>query len=174
MSGPAFQGGLDRAGVPLVDGIDKVTGRARYTADLDHAGALVARILRSPISHGEIARLDISRALALKGVAAIVTGEDCAITYGVLPIAMNEYPMARDRVRYRGEPIAAVAAVDEETAQRALDLIEWNSESSRPTTSPRLRAPRMLGCCTTTSPAISNAKFTTSSAISPRASKPPT
>ncbi|MFT0875766.1 4-hydroxybenzoyl-CoA reductase subunit alpha [Rhodopseudomonas sp. G2_2311] len=124
MSGSAFQGGLDRAGVPLVDGIDKVTGRARYTADLDHAGALVARILRSPISHGEIARLDISKALALKGVAAIVTGEDCAITYGVLPIAMNEYPMARDRVRYRGEPIAAVAAVDEETAQRALDLIE--------------------------------------------------
>lgn len=124
MSGPAFQGGLDRAGVPLVDGIDKVTGRARYTADLDHAGALVARILRSPISHGEIARLDISKALALRGVAAIVTGEDCAITYGVLPIAMNEYPMARDRVRYRGEPIAAVAAVDEETAQRALDLIE--------------------------------------------------
>lgn len=124
MSGPAFQGGLDRAGVPLVDGIDKVTGRARYTADLDHAGALVARIWRSPISHGEIARLDISKALALKGVAAIVTGEDCALTYGVLPIAMNEYPMARDRVRYRGEPIAAVAAVDEETAQRALDLIE--------------------------------------------------
>lgn len=124
MSGPAFQGGLDRAGVPLVDGIDKVTGRARYTADLDHAGALVARILRSPISHGEIVRLDISKALALKGVAAIVTGEDCTITYGVLPIAMNEYPMARDRVRYRGEPIAAVAAVDEETAQRALDLIE--------------------------------------------------
>ncbi|NEW88501.1 4-hydroxybenzoyl-CoA reductase subunit alpha [Rhodopseudomonas sp. WA056] len=124
MSSPAFQGGLDRAGVPLVDGVDKVTGRARYTADLDHAGAWVARILRSPISHGEIVRLDVSKALALKGVAAIVTGEDCAITYGVLPIAMNEYPMARDRVRYRGEPVAAVAAVDAETAQRALDLIE--------------------------------------------------
>lgn len=124
MSGPAFQGGLDRAGVPLVDGIDKVTGRARYTADLDHTGALVARILRSPISHGDIVRLDVSKALALDGVAAIVTGEDCAITYGVLPIAMNEYPMARDRVRYRGEPVAAVAAVDAETARQALDLIE--------------------------------------------------
>ncbi|QLH69870.1 4-hydroxybenzoyl-CoA reductase subunit alpha [Rhodopseudomonas palustris] len=124
MSGPAFQGGLDRAGVPLVDGIDKVTGRARYTADLDHTGALVARILRSPISHGDIVRLDVSKALALDGVAAIVTGQDCAITYGVLPIAMNEYPMARDRVRYRGEPVAAVAAVDAETARQALDLIE--------------------------------------------------
>lgn len=124
MSRPAFQGGLDRAGVPLVDGIDKVTGRARYTADLDHTGALVARILRSPISHGDIVRLDVSKALALDGVAAIVTGQDCAITYGVLPIAMNEYPMARDRVRYRGEPVAAVAAVDAETARQALDLIE--------------------------------------------------
>jgi len=118
------QGGLDRAGVPLIDGIDKVTGRARYTADLDHAGALVGRILRSPVSHGDIVVLDISKALALDGVVAVVTGEDCASTYGVLPIAMNEYPMARGRVRYRGEPVAAVAAIDAATAQRALDLIE--------------------------------------------------
>lgn len=111
-------------GVPLIDGVDKVTGRARYTADLDRAGALVGRILRSPIAHGEIVRVDVSKARALEGVAAVLTGADCRFTYGVLPIAMNEYPMARDRVRYRGEPVAAVAAVDEETAQRALDLIE--------------------------------------------------
>jgi len=111
-------------GVPLIDGVDKVTGRARYTADLDRAGALVGRILRSPIAHGEIVRVDVSKARALEGVAAVVTGADCRFTYGVLPIAMNEYPLARDRVRYRGEPVAAVAAVDEETAQRALDLIE--------------------------------------------------
>ena len=65
-----------------------------------------------------------AKALALDGVVAVVTGEDCPFTYGVLPIAMNEYPMARGRVRYRGEPIAAVAAVDDETAERALDLIE--------------------------------------------------
>ena len=109
-----------RRGTPLVDGIDKVTGRARYTADLDHNGALVGRILRSPVSHGEILRLDVSKARALAGVTAIVTGDDCPHTYGVLPIAMNEYPLARGRVRYRGEPIAAVAAVDAETAERAL------------------------------------------------------
>ena len=54
-----------------------------------------------------------------------MTGEDCPHTYGVLPVAMNEYPLARDRVRYRGEPVAAVAAIDEATAQRALDLIEF-------------------------------------------------
>src|SRR5690606_1056619 len=79
----------------------------------------------SPVSHGEIARLDVSKARALEGVAAVVTGDDCPHTYGVLPIAMNEYPMARGRVRYRGEPVAAVAAVDAETAERALGLIEF-------------------------------------------------
>jgi 4-hydroxybenzoyl-CoA reductase subunit alpha len=111
-------------GVPLIDGLEKVTGRARYTADLDHADALVGRIFRSPVSHGDIVRLDVSKAQALPGVAAIVTGDDCPFTYGVLPVAMNEYPLARGRVRYRGEPIAAVAAIDAETAERALRLIE--------------------------------------------------
>ncbi len=113
-----------RRGVPLIDGIEKVTGRARYTADLDHADALVGRILRSPVSHGDIVRLDVSKARALPGVVAVITGEDCPHTYGVLPVAMNEYPLARDRVRYRGEPIAAVAAIDAETAEHALSLIE--------------------------------------------------
>ncbi|MBI2715995.1 MAG: 4-hydroxybenzoyl-CoA reductase subunit alpha [Rhizobiales bacterium] len=121
---PTPYGKLARRGVPLIDGIEKVTGRARYTADLDHADALVGRILRSPVSHGDIVQLDVSKARAIEGVVAIVTGADCAHTYGVLPIAMNEYPLARGRVRYRGEPIAAVAAIDEETAERALGLIE--------------------------------------------------
>jgi 4-hydroxybenzoyl-CoA reductase subunit alpha len=114
-----------RRGIPLIDGIEKVTGRARYTADLDHSNALVGRILRSPVSHGQIVRLDVSRARALDGVLAVVTGDDCPHTYGVLPVAMNEYPLARKRVRYRGEPVAAVAAIDAETAQRALDLIKF-------------------------------------------------
>ncbi|MBI3704051.1 MAG: molybdopterin-dependent oxidoreductase, partial [Rhizobiales bacterium] len=117
-------GKLARRGVPLIDGIEKVTGRAKYTADLDHANALVGRLLRSPVSHGDIVRLDVTKARALEGVVAIVTGDDCNHTYGVLPIAMNEYPLARGRVRYRGEPIAAVAAIDEETAERALQLID--------------------------------------------------
>ncbi|MDE2135277.1 MAG: 4-hydroxybenzoyl-CoA reductase subunit alpha [Alphaproteobacteria bacterium] len=121
---PATDDRLPRRGVPLIDGVEKVTGRARYTADLDHADALVGRILRSPVSHGEIVRLGVSKARALEGVFAVVTGDDCPYTYGVLPVAMNEYPMARERVRYRGEPIAAVAAVDAETAERAIHLIE--------------------------------------------------
>ena len=94
-AGPAVK--AERRGVPLIDGIDKVTGRARYTADLDHADALVGRILRSPVSHGEIVRLDVSKARALEGVVAVVTGDDCPHTYGVLPIAMNEYPLAREQ-----------------------------------------------------------------------------
>ena len=114
-----------RHGVPLIDGVEKVTGRAAYTADLDHADALVGRIFRSPASHGEIVRLDVAKARALDGVFAVLTGEDCPHSYGVLPVAMNEYPLARGRVRYRGEPVAAVAAVDAATAQRALDLIEF-------------------------------------------------
>ncbi|MCF8476389.1 MAG: 4-hydroxybenzoyl-CoA reductase subunit alpha [Pseudolabrys sp.] len=121
---PDKGGKLARRGVPLIDGIEKVTGRARYTADLDHADALVGRIFRSPVSHGDILRLDVSKARALDGVVAVVTGDDCPHTYGVLPIAMNEYPLARSRVRYRGEPVAAVAAIDAETAERALGLIE--------------------------------------------------
>ena len=121
---PIADGTIARRGVPLIDGIEKVTGRALYTADLDHAGALVGRILRSPVSHADIVRLDVSKARALEGVFAVVTGDDCPYTYGVLPVAMNEYPMARERVRYRGEPIAAVAAIDAKTAERAIDLIE--------------------------------------------------
>jgi len=117
-------GHATRPGVPLIDGIEKVSGRARYTADLDHADALVGRILRSPISHGDIVSIDTSKARALSGVIAVVTGDDCPHSYGVLPVAMNEFPMARGRVRYRGEPVAAVAAVDPETAERAIGLIE--------------------------------------------------
>ncbi len=109
--------------VPLVDGIEKVTGRALFTADLAAGDALVGRILRSAASHGVITRLDISRALALPGVEAVITGEDCRHPYGVLPIAMNEFPLARGKVRYRGEPIAAVAARDAATAEKALALI---------------------------------------------------
>jgi len=130
-----------RRGVPLIDGVEKVTGRATYTADLDHADALVGRIFRSPVSHGEIVRLDVANARGLDGVFAVLTGDDCPHTYGVLPVAMNEYPLARGRVRYRGEPVAAVAAIDAATAQHALDLIEFEvRELPAYYTSPEARA----------------------------------
>jgi 4-hydroxybenzoyl-CoA reductase subunit alpha len=110
--------------VPMVDGPEKVSGRAKYTADLIAPGMLAGRIYRSPYSHAEILEVDVSAALRLPGVKAVVTGADCDKTFGVLPIARSEHPLARDRVRYRGEPVAAVAAVDDATAKRALDLIQ--------------------------------------------------
>ena len=113
---------------PLIDGIEKVLGQAKYTADLPAADALVGRILRSPFSHARILHIDTEAARALPGVRAVITGADCPFTYGVLPIAMNEYPLAREVTRYRGEPLAAVAAVDEETAAKALRLIRLEVE----------------------------------------------
>ena len=85
---------------------------------------MAGRILRSPYSHAEIIDVDVSAALRLPGVKAIVTGADCDKTFGVLPIARSEHPLARDKVRYRGEPVAAVAAIDDATAKRALGLIK--------------------------------------------------
>jgi 4-hydroxybenzoyl-CoA reductase subunit alpha len=109
--------------VPMVDGPEKVSGRAKYTADLIRPGMLAGRIFRSPYSHAEILEVDISQALCLPGVKAIVTGADCDKTFGVLPIARSEHPLARDKVRYRGEPVAAVAAVDDATASQAIARI---------------------------------------------------
>ena len=113
---------------PLIDGIEKVTGRARYTADLPFGDALVGRILRSPVAHGVIRGIDTAKARALPGVRAVITGQDFAAPYGVIPIAQNEWPLARDKVRYRGEPVAAVAAVDQATAEAALAAIVLDIE----------------------------------------------
>jgi 4-hydroxybenzoyl-CoA reductase subunit alpha len=110
--------------VPMVDGPEKVSGRSKYTADILQPGMLAGRIYRSPYSHAEIISVDISEAAKLSGVKAIVTGADCDKTFGVLPIARTEHPLARDRVRYRGEPVAAVAAIDDTTARKALALIK--------------------------------------------------
>lgn len=112
--------------LPLIDGIEKVTGRAAYTGDFITADALVGRIYRSPYSHAEILQVDVEAARRLPGVIAVITGADCDKTFGILPIAQNEYPLARDRVRYRGEPVAAVVARDEATAEAALALIRMD------------------------------------------------
>lgn len=113
---------------PLVDGVEKVTGRARYTADLPATGALVGLIGRSPMAHAWIRSIDASRALALPGVRAVITGEDFAAPYGVIPISQNEWPLARGKVRYRGEPLFAVAAEDEAAARAALAAVRVELE----------------------------------------------
>jgi 4-hydroxybenzoyl-CoA reductase subunit alpha len=109
--------------VPLVDGPEKVSGRAKYTADILGANMLAGRIYRSPYSHAEILDVDISEALKVPGVKAIITGADCDKTFGVLPIARSEHPLARGKVRYRGEPVAAVAAIDDAAAREAVRRI---------------------------------------------------
>ena len=126
----SVQAAIQTIGVPqpLVDGPEKTTGKAMFAADFNDARALVGRILRAPVAHANITAIDISKADALPGVMAVVTSADCADSYGVLPIAMNEWALANTRVRYRGEPVAAVAAVDVATAQRALDLIDVTYE----------------------------------------------
>lgn len=116
-------------GVTRYDAPDKVTGRARYTADHRLPGMLYGRILGSPVAHGRIVRLDASRARALPGVHAVITGADVPDAwYGVSPARYDEQILCRDRVRYVGDEVAAVAAVDAETAARALALIEVEYE----------------------------------------------
>ncbi len=128
MSGPARKARMAGERLPLIDGIEKVTGKAGYTADLIHGDALTGVIYRSPYAHARIHAVNVEAARALPGVVAVVTGADCDRTYGILPIAQNEYPLARDTVRYRGEPVAAIAARDEATAQKALSLITMEVE----------------------------------------------
>ena len=110
--------------VPMIDGPDKVSGRAKYTADIIAPGMLAGRIYRSPYSHAEILDVDVSEAMRLPGVKAVITGADCDKGFGVLPIARTEHPLARDKVRYRGEPVAAVAAIDDATARAAIARIK--------------------------------------------------
>jgi len=126
MDGPVHSIGVPQ---PLVDGPEKVTGRARYAADFGGHDVLVGRLWRSPVAHARILSVDVAAARALPGVAAVVTGADCAATHGVLPVAMGEWALARDKVRYRGEPVVGVAAVDADTAQRALDLVRVEFEA---------------------------------------------
>lgn len=115
--------------VPRYDGPDKVMGRALYTADIRLPGTLVGKILGSPVAHGIVRRVDASKARALPGVFAVVTGADIPdVWYGVSPAREDEQILARDRVRYIGDEVAAVAAIDEETAERALALIDVDIE----------------------------------------------
>ncbi len=116
-------------GVTRYDAPDKVSGRAKYTADIRLPGMIHGKILRSPIAHGIIRRIDVKRARELPGVLAVITGTDVPDTrYGVSPARFDEHVLAKERVRYIGDEVAAVAAVDEETAERAVGLIDVEYE----------------------------------------------
>jgi len=113
--------------IPRKDGPEKVTGRAKYTGDIHLSGMLVGRILRSPHPHARILNMDTSRAEKLNGVKAVITAQDTAgIKHGFVETPRyppDQYPLAKDRVRFVGEEIAAVAATDPYIAEEALRLI---------------------------------------------------
>ncbi len=114
--------------VPLVDAAQKTTGAGKYADDFSMPGMLVGKILHSPHPHARIKRIDASRALALEGVAAVVTGKDAPTPYGILPVGHDEHPLCVDKVRYVGDNVACVAAVSESVAEIALELIEVEYE----------------------------------------------
>ena len=109
--------------VPRLDGLEKATGRARFAADISLPGTLVGKALRSPHAHARIVSIDVSAAKALPGVYAVITGDDTPkIPWGFF--VADQWPLSVGKVRYIGEEVAAVAARDAETAERALRAID--------------------------------------------------
>ncbi len=110
--------------LPLVDSWRKVTGQAVYGDDLRFPNTLLCRLVRSTVPHARIVRVDTSRAEAMPGVRAVVTGKDASARFGVLPISQDEEALAIEKVRYVGDIVAAVAADDEATAAAAAAAVE--------------------------------------------------
>ena len=118
--------------IPRKDGPEKVTGRAKYTGDIQLSGMLVGLILRSPHPHARILNIDTTRAEQLNGVKAVITARDTAgKKHGFVETPRyppDQYPLALDRVRFVGEEVAAVAATDPYIAEEALSLIQVEYE----------------------------------------------
>src|SRR5688500_1920928 len=123
--------------VAQVGSRQKVTGEALYCDDYRLPGLLVGKILRSPHAAARIVRLDTREAEAMPGVHAVVTGRDDPRPFGVLPLSKDEPSMGIDRVRYVGEPVAAVAADDEWIALEALKRIHVEYLVTEPIVSAR-------------------------------------
>jgi 4-hydroxybenzoyl-CoA reductase subunit alpha len=124
MTQPADE--LSIVGKPLIkpDAFAKVSGQTKFADDLAMPRMIYGRLLRSPHPHARILHVDTSRARAHPGVLAVLTGDDLPVKFGILPVSQDEEALAREKVRYVGDPIAAVAATDEWIADEALDLID--------------------------------------------------
>jgi 4-hydroxybenzoyl-CoA reductase alpha subunit len=115
--------------VPRVDAVEKITGQSKYAADYSLPGMLWCKVLRSPYAHARILTIDTSRAERLPGVKAVITGKDFGgWTWGFMPATRDEPPVALDKVRYLYEAVAAVAAIDEDIAEEATELIKVDYE----------------------------------------------
>ena len=115
-----------------VDAVAKVTGATKFADDLTLPRMLFCKLLRSPHPHARIVRIDTSRAARLDGVKAVLTGKDLPIPFGILPVSQDEHALCPEKVRFIGDPVAAVAATTEEIATAALDLIDVTYEQLRP------------------------------------------
>src|SRR5215813_7000912 len=126
---------------PRIDAAERVTGKATYTNDVRLPGMLYARILRSPHPHARIRRIDISKALALPGVKTVLTHENCEVVWGaggisggqqynddIKKITKHRRYVFNNPVRFVGDPVAAVDAVNRHVADEALRLIEVDYE----------------------------------------------
>jgi 4-hydroxybenzoyl-CoA reductase alpha subunit len=111
-----------------VDAAAKVTGELRFADDLSLPRMLHCKLLRSRHPHARIASIDTGRAEALPGVVAVMTGKELPIPFGILPVSQDEHALAPDRVRFVGDPVAAIAALDEDTAAEACALIDVKYE----------------------------------------------
>jgi 4-hydroxybenzoyl-CoA reductase subunit alpha len=115
-----------------VDAADKVTGKTKFADDIVLPRMLHCKLLRSRRAHARIVSIDTSRAARMPGVVAVATGKDLPISFGILPVSQDEHALCLDRVRFVGDPVAAVAAVDEEAAFAALDHIDVVYEDLTP------------------------------------------
>ena len=117
-----------------VDATAKVTGTTRFADDLFLPRMLYAKLLRSPHAHARIVSIDSSPAAGLAGVKGVLTGKDLPIAFGILPVSQDEHALALDKVRFVGDPVAAVAATTEDAAVAALARIAVRYEPLRPVT----------------------------------------
>src|SRR6202051_668114 len=110
-----------------IDAVKRVTGTATYTGEIQLPGMLYARVLRSPHAHARIRRIDTSKAQALPGVKAILTHENCDVVWSSGDTKNKRY-LFNKPVRFAGDPVAAVAALDRHLAEDAPRLIEVDYE----------------------------------------------
>jgi 4-hydroxybenzoyl-CoA reductase alpha subunit len=119
-----MKGNVVGKGLPRIDAVDKATGEAQYTVDLKLPGMLTGKILRSPLPHARIRSVDVSRAREMKGIHAVITAKDVPLNkFSFFQWLADKTILCSDKVRYVGDEVAAVAAVDEDTALKALERI---------------------------------------------------
>lgn len=125
---------LSVIGKPLrkVDAMAKCAGETVYADDLNLPRMIYAKLLRSPHPHARVLGVNAARALKLDGVYAVITGEDLPQKFGIMPSTEDEEALAVDKVRYAGDPVAAVAAISESLAEKALGYIDIEYEVLKP------------------------------------------